>query len=103
MIDARGDARQDQAHGMGDWRGGLQAAEQAERDAVFGRGEELAAGTNATDILYAEMDGVWLSLQGEEKRRTEARLGIFYTGKDALGKGRYALRDKVERGGVGRG
>ena len=80
--------------------GGLQAAEQAERDAVFGRGEELAAGTNATDILYAEMDGVWLSLQGEEKRRTEARLGIFYTGKDALGKGRYALRDKVSVAGL---
>lgn len=80
--------------------GELQAAEQAEREAVFERGGEVAAGTITSDILYAEMDGVWLSLQREEKRRTEARLGIFYTGKDALGKGRYALRDKVSVAGL---
>ena len=80
--------------------GELQAAEQAEREWVFQRGGEVAAGTIKNDILYAEMDGVWLSLQREEKRRTEARLGIFYTGKDALGKGRYALRDKVSVAGL---
>ena len=51
-------------------------------------------------MLYAEVEGVWLSLQREEKRRTEARPGIFYTSKNARGKGRYALRDKVSVAGL---
>ena len=79
------------------WRVGTELAE-AEgelRKRVFGQGEAMAGGRIPAQCLYAEVDGIWLALQREKRRRVEARLGVFYTGKEPLGKGRHRLRDRV--------
>jgi hypothetical protein len=48
-----------------------------------------------TEVLYAEADGVYINLQGEEKKRAEVKVGIIYTGKEAIGKGRNRCMNKV--------
>ena len=45
--------------------------------------------------LYGESDGVMIRLQREAKRKTEVRVGIMYTGKKVIGKGRRRLENKV--------
>jgi Uncharacterised protein family (UPF0236) len=79
------------------WRVGteLAEAEAEQREGVFGRGEAMVAGTIPAEWLYAEVDGILLALQREERRRVEARVGILYTGKESLGKGRHRLTDRV--------
>ena len=46
-------------------------------------------------VLFGESDGVMLALQRERRRKVEARVGIMYTGKKAIGAGRYRLQNKV--------
>ena len=79
------------------WRVGteLAEAEEEQRERVFGQGEALTAGTIPAEWLYAEVDGILLALQREARRRAEARVGLFYTGKESLGKGRHRLKDRV--------
>ena len=73
----------------------LTAQEQAERAAVFERGEVPPEGQLEAKILFAEADGVWIRLQREKRRSAEVRVGILYTGKQPLGKGRWQLADKT--------
>lgn len=53
---------------------------------------ESSAGTYATDILYEEMDGVYLSLQGKDRQENgpskEMKVSIAYSGvcEDASGR-----------------
>jgi len=46
-------------------------------------------------VLYGESDGVWISVEHEEKQKTEVRVGILYTGKKTVGIGRKALENKI--------
>jgi len=71
------------------------AREEDELERVFERGEDVQPGNIPAKVLYGESDGVWISLQREEKRKVEARVAVFYTGKKVIGTGRKALENKV--------
>ena len=64
-----------------------------EQEGMAIAGEEQ--GQIETEVLYAEADGVYINLQGEEKKRAEVKVGIIYTGKEAVGKGRNRCTNKV--------
>ena len=72
-----------------------QAEEEIQRDRIFEEGKDIKPGGIPAKVLYGESDGVWISLQREEKQKTEVRVGILYTGKKAVGVGRKALENKV--------
>jgi len=72
-----------------------QAIEEAQREQLFENAEEIEPGQVPAKVLYGESDDVWISLQREEKRKTEVRVGIIYTGKKAIAKGRNRLENKV--------
>jgi hypothetical protein len=72
-----------------------QAEEEAKREQIFEKAEDIEPGKIATKVLYGESDGVWISLQREEKQKTEVRVGILYTGKKTIGVRRKALENKV--------
>jgi len=57
--------------------------------------EEQDPGKIATPILYCEADGVYIHLQREKQRKTEVKVGAFYTGKTAIGFKRYCCTNKV--------
>ncbi len=59
-----------------------------------------AAGKVKAPILYAESDGVWISLQKANKRKIEVRMAIAYTGKQYISKDRRKLLNKVYLTGV---
>ena len=71
------------------WQVGNQICQQENNFQSSKSGEIMA------DILYAESDGVWLHLQHENKRKTEVKVAVIYTGKNGIGKGRYKLQNKV--------
>ena len=73
----------------------LEAEEDEQRERVFEQGEDLEPGKQTAEVLYGESDGVWISLQGEERRKTEVRVGILYTGKKVIAEGRKRLENKV--------
>ena len=74
-------------------------------DEVEQRSAELAAadkgiGTKETKVLFEEQDGVWLALQGQDRKdnngeRKEMKLSIAYDGAKKVGKNRYKLTNKV--------
>jgi len=73
-----------------------QAEEEAQRERIFEEAaENIEPGQIPTEVLYGESDGVWISMQREEKQKTEVRVGILYTGKKTIGVGRKALENKV--------
>ncbi len=72
-----------------------QAEDESQREQIFEGAEGIEAGEIPAKVLYGESDGVWISLQREEKQKTEVRVGILYTGKKAVGVGRKALENKV--------
>jgi hypothetical protein len=72
-----------------------QAEEEAQRVRVFEEGKDIKPGIIPTKVLYGESDGVWISLQGEAKQKTEVRVGILHTGKRVVGVGWKALENKV--------
>ena len=70
-------------------------SEERERaEAQFERGEDVCAGSEETDILYVEADGVWVSLQREDKKRHEVKSGIAYSGRRKVGVNRCELTGK---------
>lgn len=73
----------------------INAEEEEERKRIFEQGEVPEAGKIPAQVLYGESDGVYISLQGEEKKKTEVRVGIMYTGKETIAKGRKRLKNKV--------
>jgi len=64
---------------------------------------ESSAGTYATDILYEEMDGVYLSLQGKDRQENgpskEMKVSIAYSGVCEDAGGRRTLANKVSYAG----
>lgn len=72
-----------------------QTEEETQRERIFEGGEDVKPGQIPATVLYGESDGVWISLQREEKQKTEVRVGILYTGKKTVGVGRKALENKV--------
>ena len=80
---------------VGQVGGSILAEEEHQQERIFEDGEEMIdAGQIPAKVLYGESDGVWISLQREEKRKTEVRVGILYTGKMSVGVGRKALENK---------
>jgi len=76
--------------------GSYQVEEESQRERIFEHGAEMIdTGQIPAKVLYGESDGVWITLQREEKRKTEVRVGILYTGKKSVGVGRKALKNKV--------
>lgn len=54
----------------------------------------------AVPHLMIEADGTSIALQREDRRRTEVKIGIAYEGWQAVGKGRYRLREKTSYTGI---
>lgn len=46
-----------------------QAREEDELERVFEQGEDIQPGHIPAKVLYGESDGVWISLQREEKEK----------------------------------
>jgi len=80
-------------------------AEAKEVAEVFEEGVVPKGEGRVVSHLMVEGDGVNISLQREEERRTEVKVGIAYEGWDPLGKGRYRLKEKTTYTGImtGRG
>jgi hypothetical protein len=68
----------------------VEEAEINDWDGTAGRQEKINA-----PVVFGESDGVMIALQREKQRKVEARIGIMYTGKKAIGEGRYRLENKV--------
>ena len=81
---------------------GSQRDEQVERMSALAKGGK-GAGRIETELLYEEDDGIWLSLQGPDRKEhgpsKEMKVGIAYTGAlwsgGKSGKARRTLSDKV--------
>lgn len=52
-------------------------------------------GEEETEILFEEVDGIYLNLQREKQRSAEMKVGIAYSGWKESGKNRYSLEGKV--------
>lgn len=57
-------------------------------------------GEKEAPVLFEEVDGVYVRLQGKDRKRSrqgkaEVKVGIAYDGWKQVGKGRYELSDKV--------
>jgi hypothetical protein len=57
--------------------------------------EAEEAGKISAPILFGESDGVWVHLQREKVRKKEVKVAVMYTGKQAIGKDRYKLVNKL--------
>ena len=57
--------------------------------------ENLEPGTVVTRRLMAEADGVVIKLQGEQQKRAEVKVAVFYTDKKAISPHRNRLVNKV--------
>lgn len=62
-----------------------QEEEEDQRERVFEQADEIEPRRIPAKVLYGESDGVWISLQREEKRKAEVRVGILYTEKKGGG------------------
>lgn len=77
------------------WVVGNKLADQEEAEIAHWDGAEKQEHKISTAVLYAESDGVLLSLQREQRRKAEARVGILYSGKKGIAQGRKRLENKV--------
>ena len=64
-------------------------------------------GKKAAPVLFEEADGVWLSLQGKDRKarnisKAEMKVAIAYDGWKERGNGRYELDGKVVAAGFGK-
>lgn len=57
--------------------------------------EAQEAGKISAPVLYGESDGVWVHLQREKVRKKEVKVAVMYTGKQAIGKDRNKLENKI--------
>ena len=68
------------------------------QDAICAKNNE-GAGTEETKLLFEEQDGVWLNLQGQDRKAhgssKEMKIAIAYTGAKKTGKDRYNLTGKT--------
>ncbi|MFH1485461.1 MAG: ISLre2 family transposase [Chloroflexota bacterium] len=84
------------------WRFGarVEKAEAAKQEATFGKGEVPEKGQEAISRFFVEGDGVNVALQREKERRCEVKVGIGYTGWEAVGQDRHRVTGKVVHTGV---
>ena len=69
--------------------------EERERwEACFERGEDVCEGQQQAKVVYTEADGVWVSVQREERKHYEVKSAIAYRGWRSVGGERYELVDK---------
>lgn len=77
---------------------GEEIEEQENRDAALAKAHR-GQGEIVSKVLFEEQDGIWLKLQGKDRKRygvsKEMRLAIAYDGVHESAKGRYVLRNKV--------
>jgi hypothetical protein len=70
-----------------------------EREASKEAAEYRGRGRHESKVLFEEQDGVWLKLQGSDRKKygkaKEMKLAITYSGAKKTGKHRYELQDKV--------
>jgi hypothetical protein len=71
------------------------AQEKRELEWFMQSGELPQGNSKQLSRLMVEADGVILSLQGENERRTEVKLGIAYEGWQKIGKDRYRTLNKT--------
>jgi hypothetical protein len=45
-------------------------------------------------VLYGESDGVWVHLQHEKRKSTEVKVAMMSTGRKAIGKDHFHLKNK---------
>jgi len=71
----------------------------AEREAAARAKSNQGRGTKETKLLFEEQDGVYLTLQGEDRKvmgkTAEMKIAIAYTGAVETGTNRYNLTGKV--------
>lgn len=68
----------------------------------------MIRGEREAPVLFEEADGVWLDLQGKDRKarnfsKAEMKVGIAYDGWKDRGNGRYELDGKVVTAGFGKG
>ena len=77
---------------------GAEVEKQEERLAALAANNE-GSGQLETKILFEEKDGIWLHLQGSDRKKHggshEMKVAIAYDGAEAVGKKRYRLTNKV--------
>jgi len=77
---------------------GKRVGQREEADAELARKEE-GCGELVSKVLFEEQDGVWISLQGKDRKengkKKEMKVAIAYSGAKKTGKNRYTLTDKV--------
>jgi hypothetical protein len=82
----------------------LVAEEDAQQEAVFGRGEEPPSDPQVREIVVTEVDGTFLKAQREGVPDFEVRLGVLFSGKERESSTakhqRYRLKERVCYGGV---
>ena len=73
--------------------------EQQEAAAGVAASQGRGSGRNEIKLLFEEMDGIWLKLQGKDRKKhggsREMKLAIAYAGARKTGKDRYELQHKV--------
>lgn len=73
--------------------------DEKERQAASRAKKNEGTGTTETKLLFEEQDGVYLTLQGKDRKRlgrnAEMKIAIAYTGAEKTGKKRYNLIGKV--------
>ena len=78
--------------------------EEEERELVRVNAKGLSSGTREAPVLFEEIDGVYLSMQREDRKKNpkgiaEMKVGIAYDGWVREGNGRYRLDGKVVSAG----
>jgi len=77
---------------------GKHIGQREEADAELAR-QEKGRGELESKVLFEEQDGVWISLQGKDRKENgkskEMKVSIAYNGAEKTGKKRYTLTDKV--------
>lgn len=66
-----------------------------------------AKGTKEAPVLFEEADGVYVKLQGKDRKesrqkKVEIKVGIAYDGWKKVGKERYLLDEKIVMAGIGK-
>jgi hypothetical protein len=76
-----------------------QRLDSREEEAASLAAENEGKGTLETPVLFEEMDGIWLHLQGKDRKNhgksKEMKVAIAYDGAEKVGKKRYRLTNKV--------
>ena len=77
---------------------GEQADKQEKEDARLAKLDQ-GRGQHEAKLLFEEQDGIWLNLQGDDRKRlgpsTEMKVAIAYDGASLTGKDRFRLANKV--------